>query len=152
MEKKLVTTRQQRHVKRFQVCSIINLSILIFDYNIELSGTPAKIRNLKVTKEKQELDKPYNKTTLVTWSLPCRSNARIEKFIVKFLRNKDQQYDEDIFEQVVNVIDDREDYEVDSKNLSADSSYKVSVWAFANNERGEEEFGVFQIEAGCNYL
>lgn len=85
----------------------------------------------------------------MTWSLPCRPNAKIDKFIIECRRT---DVEENVLKYIKEVTDNREDFVLDSRDFSPDSVYRVSVWAFANNQLGLEEIDVFEIEAGCKKL
>lgn len=85
---------------------------------------------------------------MLIWSLPCRPNANIEKFMIECSTKAQQSPIE--FE--VNVIDNREEYFIASEEFLPDSSYDVSIWAVANNEYGHEARSNFAIKAGCNFV
>jgi hypothetical protein len=85
-------------------------------------------------------------TTLVEWKLPCRPNAKIDKFIIECRR---LEVLENPLEFSYNVNGNQEDFMIETKGFLPDSSYNVSVWAVANGKRGLEQFKVVRIEAGC---
>lgn len=93
------------------------------------------------------MTEPYNKTTVISWALPCRSNAIITKFIIEcdilnYLHTKIT------FE--VPVKEEEDEYSLSTDDLQPDSQYNISIKAITETGvEGEELSKTFEIEAGC---
>lgn len=97
----------------------------------------------------QVLSEPYNRTTVLTWLLPCRSNGNIVRFEIKcHLRDSDEVS----FLYEVPVIDNREEYSFSTEDFLPDSYYKITVVAVTENHTGEESSRQIDIEAGGSIL
>jgi hypothetical protein len=103
------------------------------------------VENLVVSREEQKLDEPFNKTVVVEWRLPCRSNANITEFIISFTSNSNDE-----LREFVEVVKNQDDYSTTVNTLLPDTSYRIKVQAVANGEiKGKESATSFEMEAGC---
>lgn len=98
---------------------------------------------------RQNLTDAYNKTTVISWSLPCRSNAIITKFVIEceILNNLHKKM---TFE--VPVAGEKDEYSLSTDDLVPDSQYNISIKAITETDvEGEEMTRTFDIEAGCEF-
>ena len=102
---------------------------------------------MKITRHSQKIDEPYNKTTVISWKLPCRANAIITKFVVECHQisgySQSLQYN-------ISIIEQREEYSFPSEDFLPDSKYNVSIRAETKDGTlGKIANADFVIEAGC---
>lgn len=114
-----------------------------------LSAPPSPVRDLKMLERRQNLTDAYNKTTVISWSLPCRSNAIITKFIIE-CDNLSYLHSNITF--VVPVAGEQDEYSLSTDDLLPDSQYNISIKAITETGvEGEESTKIFEIEAGCEF-
>lgn len=103
---------------------------------------------MQVNREEQKINETYNKTTSISWNLPCRPNAKIVQYIVE-CRTEIQPIP---LKFEANVTDNREDFVIISEEFLPDSFYNVSVWAVTDDKIGQKTFKSFDSKAGCNII
>jgi hypothetical protein len=129
---------------------IYNLSrcrILFIIKVILLQASPEKVSNLIVAQDEPTIDQPYNKTVSISWNLPCRSNAKIEKFEVHCKQVEGQKSE---LKYSVVAVERQEHFYMDTNELLPDHTYNITVHAVTNEgEQGKEESSILRIKAGC---
>lgn len=104
------------------------------------------MRNLSFAKENQTLNEPYNKTSVLSWHLPCRQNGKIEKFIVKYFEEaspgNSQMYE-------VIAVDGQENYIFTSDEFLPEIKYNAAVFPVGEFFNGSETSRTFEILPGC---
>lgn len=98
--------------------------------------------------KKQTLTEPYNRTTVLTWQLPCRANGKIIRFDIECLRRES----EEVLTYEVFVTDHREEYFFSTDDFPPDSHYRVNIRAVTETHKGEELSKMIEIEAGGETL
>lgn len=116
---------------------------------IFLQAPSNEVRNLYVAPRNQNIDEPFNKNTTFKWSLPCRPNGKIEKFIVECAGHDPHH----LLKDEVFVIGNQEEFTFITTELVPDTFYNVSVRAVTSTTddkiMGKELTQIFRIEGGC---
>lgn len=96
-----------------------------------------------MVKKNLDVHEPYNRTTVLTWRLPCRANGKIIRFNVECTRDgfPNLVYD-------IHVTDNREEHFLITDDFLPDSRYKVTVRAVTEHHEGEKYSEMIEIEAG----
>lgn len=112
------------------------------------SGQPDPVKDFKIKRNEQKLNEPYNRTTLLTWALPCRQNGLIDQFRIEFSNLGTRES----FHRFVDVTDQKEDYDFSTEDLIPDSSYNITISAQSGEVQGKLIFQHYECEAGCKDL
>lgn len=95
----------------------------------------------------QNLTDAYNKTTIITWQQPCRSNSVITEFKIEC------EILNDLHTKItlnVPVNGEQDEFILSTDALLPDSQYNISIKAITETGvEGEELTRTFEIEAGC---
>ena len=110
-----------------------------------ISAPSEEIKTLRVDKKVQSLDEPYNRSTVLSWSLPCRANGIIDKFLINCWR-LDGSYE--TFNYEVAVTDNRDEYSLSVEDFMPDSRFNVSIRAVSQEILGKEFAINILVEAG----
>lgn len=114
------------------------------------TAPPEEVQSFHIEEKQQSLDGPYNKTTILSWDLPCRSNGVLEKFRIECI-NLNSETEALQFE--VNVGDSEEDvFHLVTEDFSPGSSYNVTITAFNELFEGKSLSRTIEIEAGSKDL
>ena len=108
-------------------------------------GLPEKVTGLHFLRESQNISKPYDRTVFLSWELPCRSNTKIDKFVVRCVVKRNQ---EKVLEREIIVLEGKENFTSIIHEFLPDQEYNCSVQAVSNNTEGVESFEMFKMEAG----
>lgn len=100
--------------------------------------------SLHVVEQVQSLEEPHNKTTVLSWSLPCRPNGKIDKFLIICSGVESNQ----VFTYEVAVIDSRDEYVLGTEDFMPDSRFNISIRAVSQNILGKEFSIYILIDAG----
>lgn len=104
---------------------------------------------MRVVKKIQSLNEPYNKTTVLSWNLPCRANGKIDKFLIHCAR-LDGLYQDFTYE--VAVADNRDEYSLSTEDFTPDSRFHISIRAINGDIFGKEFSVNVLIEPGGKKL
>lgn len=113
----------------------------------KLPGLPEKVENLMILGKNQELNQPYNTTTVITWQQPCRSNSVITRFEIAC---ENLYKHEKFFFNVSAANKEADHFSLRTTCFSPDAFYSISVKAVSKNGGyGKELTKTLEIEAGC---
>lgn len=82
----------------------------------------------------------------ISWTLPCRSNGNITKFVVQ-CNNQGQEK----FKYTVDVDDEREEFTWITEDFLPDFSYEIMITAITNEHIGNQITKTFEMKAGCEF-
>lgn len=108
-------------------------------------GLPEKVTGLEFLRESQDISEPYDRTVFLSWNLPCRSNTKIDKFIVRCAVKNGQQH---VLDKEIIALEGKENFTSIIQEFLPDQEYNCSIQAVSNKTEGAEAFDIFRMEAG----
>lgn len=101
--------------------------------------------DFEVIQTQPKLNEPYNKTTKMAWKFPCKSNGRIEKFVITCQQLN--SFNKMAYE--IEMSNKKTQFSISIYDLEPDTGYNTTISAFFGDIKGKTIHKLHHVPAGC---